>query len=84
MPDWEVLASGLFLGGYSDLGTTGKASRATARESVIAAKTSAHGVQRRNCLDKETPVWMGIRLGRHVSRSGGRLQLDDGFVPIGA
>ncbi len=70
MPDWEVLGFGLSLVGSSDHGTTGKASRETASESVIAAKTSGHGMQHRNCSSKGTPIWMGIKMGRHVSHLG--------------
>ena len=74
MSEWEELASGLFLGGYSVLGTTGKASRATASESVIAAKTSGHGMQHRNCSGKGTPIWIGIKTAKHASH------LDKGFT----
>ncbi len=74
MTDWEVLGSGLSLVGSSEIGTTGKASRATARESVIAVKTSGHGKQRRNCSGKATPIWMGIKMGRHASH------LDEGLA----
>ncbi|KGG28611.1 hypothetical protein EV13_1524 [Prochlorococcus sp. MIT 0702] len=58
---------GLFLVESSVHGTTGKASRATARESVIAVKTSAHGVQRRNCSGKATLILIGIMMVKHAS-----------------
>ncbi len=46
------IAIGLFLVGSHDHGTTGKADRPIAMESVIAVKTSGYGVQRRNYLGR--------------------------------
>jgi len=67
------LGFGQFLVGFNDLGTTGKGGRAIASESVIAVKTSAHGMQRRNYSGKATPILIVIRTGKHASH----LQMED-------